>query len=76
MLRFAQDDKTACTMTQAEFVKRRKIQFDSFAAMFDDIERLKRDNYQRAGNWDLGTICCHLADSIERSMDGFKTRVR
>ena len=42
--------------------------------MFDDIDRLHRAGYQLAGNWDLGTICCHLADAIERSMDGFKTR--
>ena len=42
--------------------------------MFDDIDRLHRDGYQRAGNWDLGTICCHLADAIERSMDGFLSR--
>jgi hypothetical protein len=55
-------------------VKRRKIQFDSFSAMLDDVERLQRDGYQRAGKWDLGTMCCHLADAIERSMDGFKTR--
>jgi hypothetical protein len=42
--------------------------------MFNDIDRLHRDGYQRAGNWDLGTICCHLADAIERSMDGFLSR--
>jgi hypothetical protein len=55
-------------------VTRRKVQFDSFRSMFADIDRLHRDGYQRAGNWDLGTICCHLADAIERSMDGFLTR--
>jgi hypothetical protein len=55
-------------------VKRRKLQFDSFDAMFADIDRLNRDGYERAGSWDLGTMCCHLADAIERSMDGFKTR--
>jgi hypothetical protein len=55
-------------------VKRRKLQFDSFAAMFEDIERLQREGYRRAGNWDLAYACCHLADAIERSMDGFVTR--
>ena len=54
-------------------MKRRKVQFDSFAQMLADVEHLKRDGYQRVGNWDLGTICCHIADAIERSMDGFLT---
>lgn len=42
--------------------------------MFADVDRLHRGGYQRVGSWDLGTMCCHLADAIERSMDGFKTR--
>jgi hypothetical protein len=52
-------------------VKRRRVTYHTFDEMLVDIERLKRDGYQRVGNWDLPYICCHLADSIERSMDGY-----
>jgi hypothetical protein len=50
---------------------RRRLTFDSFEQASAEIDRLLSCDYRRAGEWDLGQMCDHLADSLHGSMHGF-----
>jgi hypothetical protein len=49
---------------------RRTLTFACLADIIPDVERLL-DGHTTAGNWSLGQICNHLAQSIHRTIDGF-----
>jgi hypothetical protein len=56
-------------------VGRRELDFHDFDAVAHDVEQLQARGYQRAGNWGLGQICAHLSLTIEKSLEGFPSRV-
>jgi hypothetical protein len=52
-------------------MERRRLDLRDFDALSADVERLKHGGYTKAGNWDLGQTCHHLARSMQVSLDGF-----
>ena len=48
----------------------RTLTFDSLDDAVAEAERLKATGYERAGNWDLGQVCGHLADWMLFAVDG------
>lgn len=52
-------------------MQRRKLDFHDFDAPGREADRLLRDGYHKAGNWDLTLTCEHLAVVMEGSLDGF-----
>jgi hypothetical protein len=54
--------------------ERRKLDLRSFDDMVGEVDRLRQGGYSRAGNWDLGQVCQHLAISMKSSLDGFQVR--
>src|SRR4051794_4089516 len=55
-------------------LQRREIDFRSFEEVRRDIDRLCASGYERAGNWDLGQVCGHLAIALEESITGYPNR--
>lgn len=53
----------------------RRLDFREFAEVLAEVDRLRRDGYRKAGEWDLAQVCDHLAYFIEGSLDGFTFRV-
>lgn len=53
--------------------QRRRLEFQSFADVVADAERLHRVGYDRAGNWDLAQVAGHLAAWLSYPMDGSPT---
>ncbi len=45
-------------------MQRRVVRFETLRDVLEDIERLQRDGYSRAGNWSLGQVCNHLAQAV------------
>jgi hypothetical protein len=50
---------------------RRALDFRDFDAVVRDAESLAAGGYDRAGHWDLGQVCGHLADWLGFPLDGF-----
>jgi hypothetical protein len=55
-------------------MRRRALQFEDLGQVTQEVERLRRDGYARAGRWDLGQVCEHLALALEAMMAGFPRR--
>jgi hypothetical protein len=53
---------------------RRTPRFYSFDEVLVDADSLLANGYGRAGNWSLGQVCDHLANTMERSLDGFPSK--
>lgn len=49
---------------------RRHLDFHDFAAVLAEVEALGQKGYAKAGNWDLGQVCDHLATAMRMQMDG------
>jgi hypothetical protein len=55
-------------------LRRREIDFRSSEEVRRDIDRLCQGGYERAGQWDLGQVCGHLAITLEESITGYPDR--
>lgn len=53
---------------------RRDLRFDSMAEVLAEVETLGRGPVRASGNWTAAQIVLHLAESIDRSIDGFGAR--
>lgn len=52
---------------------RRELKFHSLADVLCDVAALSR-GARTVGNWSLGQICMHLADTVNGSIDGLNLR--
>jgi len=52
--------------------KRRWLRFESLEEAGAEAQRLLESGYERAGNWDLGQVCHHLARALDLSRTGFQ----
>jgi len=50
--------------------ERREVHYDSFDELLADAERLANGNVKTVGNWTLGQIFKHLAQTMHSSIDG------
>lgn len=50
--------------------QRREVHYDSYDDFLADAERLASSNVQTVGNWTLGQIFGHLAQTLNSSIDG------
>lgn len=57
--------------TRTEPVTKRRLMFTSLDDVMDDVRGLQATGYERAGNWNLGQCCTHLAIAMDLSIDGF-----
>jgi hypothetical protein len=56
-------------------MERRTLRLPTYDAVLADAESLLASGYDRAGTWSLGQACHHLAAAMERSLDGFPSRL-
>lgn len=56
---------------ETRVVSRRPVSYQSLAAVLDDAEFLASHPHQTVGQWSYGKILQHLANSLNRSFDGF-----
>jgi hypothetical protein len=54
---------------------RRPLTFASLDEVMPDVDRLLR-GHTTVGNWSLGEICSHLAQGINRTIDGFPSTAK
>jgi hypothetical protein len=54
---------------------RRALAFASLDEVMPEVERLLR-GHATVGNWSLGQICSHLAQSLQFTIDGFPREVQ
>jgi hypothetical protein len=52
-------------------MRRRTLRFEGLGQVTQEVERLRRDGYERAGRWGLAQVCEHLALALEATMAGF-----
>lgn len=50
--------------------QRRKLDFHSWSEVLDDVERLRRAGYDRAGNWDLSQVLEHVGEGLRTACEG------
>src|SRR5690349_4688262 len=55
-------------------MERRTLRLPDYDALLADADHLLARGYDRAGNWNLGQVCYHLAALMELSLDGFPAR--
>ena len=55
-------------------MRQRQLDMPDFRAVIAEVQRLQRDGYDCAGNWNLCQACDHLTYFIEASLDGPKFR--
>jgi hypothetical protein len=53
----------------------RSLDFRDFKSVDEELDRLHKAGYEKAGSWDLAQSCDHLAYFIEGSLDGHPYRV-
>ena len=51
--------------------ERRDLKFDGLDQVIEDANRLLKQGYEQAGNWNLSQACGHLNDWMRFSMDGY-----
>ncbi|MCA9239186.1 MAG: DUF1569 domain-containing protein [Planctomycetales bacterium] len=51
-------------------MEKRKLAFDSFDQVIDEIERLRSRGYTPQGQWNLSQVCEHLTRTMRAGMDG------
>ena len=59
------------SQTQNTAPARRPVEYQSLAAVWEDAKFLAEHPHQTVGSWSYGKILQHLADSFNRSIDGF-----
>lgn len=52
-------------------LNRRELVFNDLDEVVRDVESLRANGYERAGNWNLAQICGHLTDWIRYPLDGY-----
>jgi hypothetical protein len=55
-------------------MQRRTLRLEDLGQVAQEVERLRRDGYARAGNWGLAQVCEHLALALGAMMAGFPRR--
>ena len=63
---------TAGQVVESRGASRRKLHFDDFDEVLDDVRRMRAGPHFSAGNWSLAQVCKHLADTIHGSIDGIR----
>jgi hypothetical protein len=58
------------TVKTKQVAGRRKLHFDSYQEVLDDVHQLAAGQCRHLGNWSLGEICQHLAKTMDMSIDG------
>ncbi len=51
--------------------KRRELRYETLQDVVNEARQLAEQGYERAGEWQLGQVCNHLAGTINMSRDGF-----
>jgi hypothetical protein len=51
-------------------VSRRKLRFESYDDILNDVRKLAGGRCHQLGNWSLGQACQHLANTMHMSIDG------
>ncbi len=54
----------------AKVTGRRPLHFDNYDQILDDVRRLAGVPCRQLGNWSLGQVCEHLANTMDMSLDG------
>ena len=54
---------------------RRELDFRTGEEVIQEIERLRRDGYEKSKSWNLSQICEHLTATMRGGMDGFGFRL-
>jgi hypothetical protein len=57
----------------SEGVARRTLELSDLDDVVREAESLLASGYDKAGNWDLGQVCGHVADWMSYPLDGFAT---
>ncbi len=57
------------TVNTAKVTGRRELHFATIGEALADAERLAAGEWQQLGNWSLGRICRHLAQSLDSATD-------
>src|SRR5262245_1035867 len=52
-------------------MQRRPLDFHDFDSVVTEIDRLQKNSYDKAGQWDLGLTCDHLNKVMRGSLEGF-----
>jgi hypothetical protein len=58
----------------ARVAGRRRLHFDSYEQVLDDVRALAGCPCRQLGNWTLGDICQHLAKTMDMSIDGSRAQ--
>ncbi|MDH5637148.1 MAG: DUF1569 domain-containing protein [Nitrospinota bacterium] len=53
-------------------MEKRKLNFESYGEVTQEIESLERSGYEIKGKWTLGQACAHLDYYYKGSLDGFE----
>ena len=53
---------------------RRCLRFERLEDILADAERQAARNAPTVGNWSLGRMCAHLAQAMDKSIDGYQCR--
>lgn len=56
-------------------MERRPLRLADLDAVVRETESLLTNGYTRTGRWSLGQIADHLAQAIDRSLDGYPSRL-
>ncbi|MCK4873896.1 MAG: DUF1569 domain-containing protein [Phycisphaerales bacterium] len=59
----------------AAVTERRTLQFSCQNCILGDVRKLSQGDVRSTGNWKPGQIVQHIADQINRSIDGFEQRM-
>lgn len=54
---------------------KRTLTFRSYDDVLAEADALSTGGYAKTGQWGLGQMCEHLAKTMERSLDGFPSRL-
>lgn len=52
---------------------RRRLRFDGYEDVLEDVHRLRATEPRALGNWSLGQVCQHLALAMDKSIDSSLT---
>ena len=58
------------TVNTKKVTQRRDVHYDSYDELLADAEHLASGDVHTVGNWTLGQILTHLAQSLDSSIDG------
>jgi hypothetical protein len=51
-------------------LQRRQLDFQDWPELLEEIDRLHRAHYDRAGNWDLSQILDHVGEGLRTALQG------